>query len=77
MHPSHHFFLNLLQETFTAKFSAACSAVISAGEISLSVVGDFFANILVELRAFVFAVFHADFSRKGNTNTINDCRDSV
>ena len=57
--------------TFTAEFSAACSAVFSAlfpaGEISSSAVGDFFANILGELSAVVFAVFHADFFRKGNT----------
>ena len=53
----------------TAEFSAACSAVFSAsfseGEIALALVGDFVANILVKKSAVVFAVFHADFCRKG------------
>ena len=40
-------------------------ASFSAGEISAAVVGAFVEDILVELSAVVFAVFHADFFRKG------------
>ena len=62
----------MIYETFTVDFSAACSAVFfasfSAGKISSAVVGDFIANILLELSAVVFAAFHADFFLKGRNN---------